>query len=119
MGDRFRGWLDRRREARRVRLLTREVRDLKDALWRLTEWSFADSPSRHEDRYEDIYRRIRRVEELGGDALDLMPFRREHLCREAMPETFERLYEGGSWKTRRLTVARLSGVEHNLKSGVG
>jgi len=94
------------KQARRERNLRQAERRLKDAIYNLEHWSFADRPSRREDRLEDIYWLIRRVEILGGDALALMPYRWEYLVAEAMPEIFKRVRTGYTsspyWETVRI-----------------
>jgi hypothetical protein len=81
----------RRQRERAAARLEKVIRRLKDACYDLEHWSFADRPSRHEDRLAEIHGLIRRVEELGGDALDLLPYRYDYLASDAMPETFERV----------------------------
>lgn len=94
---------ERWKEAQRAGRLRVAERRLRDEVHMLDRWSFGDTPSQREDRLESIYMRVRRVEELGGDVLAVLPSQFEYLVAAAMPEAFERVCEsfGNGWKTVR------------------
>lgn len=94
-------------EERRARQLRTAERALKDAIYRKEKWSFANSPSETEDQDERIYGLIRKVERLGGDALEVVAYPYEFMCYDAMPEVFERVHKahGNGWDTKRIESA--------------
>lgn len=97
-------WVRSRQERKHARHQNAARRKLQDAVHEYEKWSFADTPSRHEDRMENIYRLIRRYESLGGDVLKhgILPWRLDWLASKAMPETFERKRESdGYYKVHR------------------
>lgn len=96
-------FLRRDPEKRRARRLERAEDNLRDEVHRLDKWSFADTPTENKRRHESIYRLIRRVEELGGDVLDVLPYSYEYLAEEAMPDVFERRQgRDYHWRTYRI-----------------
>lgn len=94
-------------EVKNSRRRERLRRDLLDAVHLYDKWSFADRPSEHEDRMENIYRLIREYERVGGDSLDLLAGSEGWLCEKAMPDTFERRQDGynNRWTTYRRETA--------------
>lgn len=85
------GWLRARRQRALVRRRESLRRQLTDAIYDLRHWSFADRPSKYEDRKARIHDLIRRFEAAGGDALAVLDYGYDYLAAEAMPETFERV----------------------------
>jgi hypothetical protein len=98
---------ERWRESIRAGRLRQAERALKDAVHRWEHWSFGHTPSQKEDDRENIYGLIRRVEELGGDALDVIDYSYRHMLSYAMPDTFEqvRASHGNGWDTVRKEAA--------------
>ncbi len=89
----------------RARRLRTAERDLRDASYYLDKWGFPDPPSRQERDKAAYYRLIRRVYELGGEPLDLVPFRREYDVSEALPDVYKRVPSSGldnRWSTVRV-----------------
>lgn len=90
--SRVSAWRTARRERRREKSLEASVRRLRDEVYDLRHWSFADRPSRYDDRLASIRALIQDVEKLGGDPDEYLFNRRERqLLADALPEHFVRV----------------------------
>lgn len=83
---------------------------LRDAFHYLDKWVYGwrRSPSEVESAEQAVCLLVRKVEALGGDALDLAPYRMDHLVEKAMPELFESVHNDwpeNGWHVVRREVA--------------
>lgn len=94
---------ERRRLARSENRLRSLDRAIRDHVFNLDRWSFADRPSEYDDRKAAIHALIRKYEKAGGDVLDVLPYGFDYLAAEALPASFQRTQTiRNGWKTSRV-----------------